>query len=130
MEKEGYIKNNWCEMWINDDILYITYFPNIIIDLPAAKKILTDRLTISKGKEYLVHGDCRGVKYWTRDSREFQSKKENFYLAKAGTVVYYDFYALNIIANFYLKFNKQWIPLKFCSSEQEALDWLERFRKR
>lgn len=105
-----------------------TYFDNVIVDLAAAKKILDDRLKISNGKAYLIHGDCRGVKYWTREAREFQSAKENYYLIKAGTVVYSDYYALAVICNFFLKFNKLWAPTKFCCSEEEALEWLEKHR--
>ncbi|HYG38496.1 MAG TPA: hypothetical protein VD908_07760 [Cytophagales bacterium] len=128
MNKERYIRNKWCKMWVDEDILYITYFKNTIIDLAAAEKVLEDRLSISEGKSYLIQGDCRGVKYWTRQAREFQSTEQNNRLVKAGTVIYTEHYVLNVICNFFLKFNKLWVPTKFFCNEKEALEWLEKYR--
>ncbi|HEY8399897.1 MAG TPA: hypothetical protein VIK89_01475 [Cytophagaceae bacterium] len=126
-ERENYIVNNWAEMWIENQILHVKYKENVISDLQCGKKILEDRLKISQGKYYPVFGDCRGVKYWTKENREFQSRKENYELMKACTVLYTESHVANILLNFYLRVNKPLVPTKFCSNEKEALEWLKQF---
>lgn len=122
-----YICNDYAEMWAKGNVIYITYLKGVVADIKVARKMLEDRLILAEGKLHFVHGDCRGVKYWTGESRDFFNTKENLHNVVAGTIVYSNSHVLKVIINFYLRFNKPAIPVKLCTSEKEAFQWLSRF---
>jgi hypothetical protein len=125
---DKYLCNDYAEFTMKGNVIFITYFDEVIADMKVARKMLEDRLSIGDGMPHFVHGDCRGVKYWTRDYRAFFNTQENLQNLIADTIVYSNSYVLNIIIQFYGRFNKPSIPIKICTSEKQALLWLSGFK--
>jgi hypothetical protein len=86
--------------------------------------MLRVRLVLANGAPHYIYEDCRGVKYWTKESRKFSASEENNQLITGGVVLYSNSYVINVLLNFYLKFNKVPYPVKFYTSEEEGLAWL------
>lgn len=126
---EKYLFNEYAEMRMAGNVIYITYKKGIVSNISVGRKIFEDRLALCGGIPHFVHGDCRGIKYWTEECRDFSNSKENLQLIIAGTVVYTNSHVANIVINFFLKFNKPPFPVKFCTSEKEALEWLSKFKE-
>lgn len=121
------IENEWYKIWLEGTIINIIYAEGVVVNLKVAESILLDRVLISEGKMHLIQGDTRGVKYWTKEARKFQSAAENYRLIIAGTVIHSESHVINTLLNFFLKFNKPPIPIKFCTSLEEGRIWLEKF---
>ncbi len=124
-KKEQYKKTDYMEMWIEDNVFFGIYADGIVIDEAVAKALLKEREAICNNVPYLTFWDCRGVNYWTREARTFQSTDKNYRLMKAGAVVYKESNVANVIINFFYKITPPSIPTKFFSTEEAALKWLK-----
>jgi hypothetical protein len=67
-------------------------------------------------------------KYTTvsKEARDFAATDEANQYTLADAYVLHSFHQ-KIIANFFIKFNKPKLPVKFFDSEEEALEWLRQF---
>lgn len=121
------IENEWYKIWLEGTIINIVYAEGVVVSLKVAESLLLDRELISEGKKHVIQGDTRGVKYWTKEARKFQATAENYRLMIAGTVIHSESHVITTLLNFFLKFNKPPIPVKFCTSLKEGRIWLENF---
>jgi hypothetical protein len=124
IEKGQIIYNEYAKMWRHGNILCASYNNGIIVDEQIARDMLETRLAIADGKPHFLYADCRGVKYWTRESRRFTATKEHHQFVIAGSIVYSDLYVVKVLLNFFFKFNKLPFPSKFFTNEQDAIAWL------
>lgn len=122
--KDRYIEYDYAEMWIRDGILFGKYKNGIILDLKGAQDILKDRETLSEGVRFPLFFDGRGVRYWTKEARDFQNTERNYKLMKAAAVIITNSYVPNMIINFIVKFEKPLIPMKFFHNEEKGVKWL------
>ena len=127
LKSERYIEHEYFEIWICDGLLYFVYKPGVIIDIKVAEEAFNCRIQISSGKEYAALCCVRHVKYWTREARAYQNRKENYYLFKACAIIYSENIVANTVINFYLKFTTPLIPARFFSNAKKGYEWLQQF---
>ncbi|MDE3741154.1 hypothetical protein [Maribacter polysaccharolyticus] len=72
-------ENEYASYHIQDGILYIVYKSGVTIDLPAALRIVEDRLKLQEGLSYKVLCDIRGLYAVDKSARD--------YLAIEGSVL-------------------------------------------
>ncbi len=123
--KERYLKTDYIEMWIEDGIYYGRYAEGVIIDKKIALDLFEAREAFCEHKPYLTFWDCRGLKYWTKEARDFQSTALNYRLMKAGAVLYKESHVANVIINFFMRMYPPPIPTKFFANEKKAIVWLK-----
>jgi hypothetical protein len=128
LNSEKYIENEYIEIWIYDGLLYAVYKPGVIIDLKVAEEAYNCRIKSSEGKSYAALCCVKNVKYWTKEARAYQNRKENYYLFLACAIIYSENIVANIIVNFYLKFTTPLIPSRFFSNEKKGYEWLQKYR--
>jgi hypothetical protein len=73
-----FYENNYARFWISDGILFFEYKPNTIIDLMAAKRIVSDRVRFQNEKSFPIFCDVRGVIDTEKAGRD--------YLAQSGSL--------------------------------------------
>lgn len=122
---EGYFENEFAIFWISENILFVEYKPDVVINLVAAQRIVADRMQMQKEKVYPVLCDVRGIADSDKAARD--------YLAQHGSVLTK---AVSILANqtisivmisFYLKISKPQVPTKVFSDKAKALEFLKAF---
>lgn len=122
---EGYFENEFAIFWISENILFVEYKPDVVINLVAAQRIVADRMQMQKEKVYPVLCDVRGIADSDKAARD--------YLAQHGSVLTK---AVSILANqtisivmisFYLKISKPQVPTKVFRDKQAALEFLKAF---
>lgn len=124
---ENTFANKYFKVKLEDDLLYFTYFDDVIVDLEAAKIILRDRLAFQKGRAYPALVDVRKVKYWTKEAREYQSTEQNHEGIKAFAM-HIDSHIQKTVIKFYLFFNKPKTPTDCFLDREKALEWLRKYR--
>lgn len=112
---------------IEHDIFVVRYIDELVIDLKVAHDTLEIREAICSNKKYATYWDCRKVKYWTKEARDFQATERNCRLISAGGCLYSESLVANVIINFYLKFSPPACPLRFFSTEDAAKQWLRNY---
>lgn len=114
---------------IEEGIFKAKYTQNLVVDLEVAKEVFKLREEVCKGESYPTYWDCREVKYWTKEARDFQMSELNNRLIVAGAALYTESYAITITVNFFLKFNTLPFPARFFTNEADAIEWLRQFVK-
>lgn len=112
-------------MSIEDDIFIVRFKEDLVLDIDVAKAMLEIREEMSCGRKYPIFFDCRTVRYWTKQARDLHaSERNNRYLIAAGCLYTESVFA-TILINFYLKFSPPNVPLRFFTTEADALEWLK-----
>lgn len=124
---ENRFSNKYFDMWIEDDLLHITYLDNVIVDLEAARIILRDRLAFQKGRSFATFVDVRKVEYWTKEARAYQGTEQNHEGIKAFAMLI-DSPIQKTVIKFYLYFNKPKTPTDCFLSKEKCLDWLSQYQ--
>ncbi|MCU0430054.1 MAG: hypothetical protein MUF42_08795 [Cytophagaceae bacterium] len=109
-----------------DGVLITTFKPKNI-DLETAKQIVEDRKRITHGKSYPGMGYAKGIKYVSKEAREYFSQPEALEGVLAGALIMDSNFSAGLI-NFFLKLTSPKIPNKAFSSEQAAIEWLQQFK--
>ncbi|MFN3403468.1 MAG: hypothetical protein ACK40G_05180 [Cytophagaceae bacterium] len=130
VEKKNYLINEYVEMWLDDGCLFGRYLPDVVVDYKSAIKVMEDREKVCEYRPYPMVFDCKNVKYWTNEAREFQNTKRNYKLMIAAAVIYTDSLVTNTLINFFMKFNKPLVPARFFTNFEEALQWIEQYKVR
>ena len=125
--KENYFKNSIAEMWIEDDILYVRHNQNVVITKEVAIDMVKERLLICENTTYPMFFDTRGIKYATKEAREYTKGGEGMRCINAGGFLVNNA-VLEILVNYYLKFNRPKVPVKLFTDETKALKWLRQFK--
>jgi hypothetical protein len=122
---EGYFENEFAIFWINENILFFEYKPDVVINLVSAKRIVADRIYMQNEKAYPVLCDIRGIADSDKAARD--------YLAQHGSILTK---AVSILANrsvsilmisFYLKISKPQVSTRVFTDKSAALEFLKAF---
>lgn len=112
---------------IQNEILIVRY-PARKIDLRTAMNIVTLRKEYARGRDYPVMADTRKIKSATREAREYLSSAEALEGLTAGAILSDSSFSA-FIANFFLKVNRPKMPTRLFTVEENAMKWLEQFKK-
>jgi hypothetical protein len=85
------------------------------------------RLKLCKGKSYPMYTDFRNLKAINKEARSYLSKGDSVSLITAGAFLIKNI-AQEIIANFFIHFDRPKVPTKFFSSKEKALQWLQAYK--
>ena len=121
--KSDYFQNDFAEFWIEENILFFIYKPNVTINLQGAKQIVADRLRVQKGVSYPVFCDMRGIKDSDKPARDYLAKEGSALVKAVG--VFTDSPVTRIMANFYLTISRPLVPTKMFTDKNNALEFLK-----
>jgi hypothetical protein len=117
------VENEFVKFWIEGDIMYGQYKPNITIDLDAAKKIAQDRLALAAGKDYPFMGYMEGVSSATKEARDFFSRGDGIkHMKKLALLT--NSPISRMIGNFFLTISKPAVPTRLFKGKDDAMKWL------
>lgn len=107
-----------------DGIVHVHYHENVLIDIPLQLKMLEEFNEITRSKlTPFIFTASDGVQV-TLEARDNAIKSEEN-TPCYGTAVIVTNTAYNLIANFYLKFNKPKRPYRVFSNKEAAVKWLK-----
>jgi len=122
---DNYHENEFALFWIQNDILYFEYKPNVVINLKAAQLVVADRILVQNEKAYPVLCDIRGIMDSDKAARDYLAQSGSV-LTKAVSLIGNDTVLLSIMS-FYITINKPRVPTKFFTEELAALAFLEMY---
>lgn len=114
-------------MWIEDNIIFGKYKPDLVINLKIAKEIVTDRKKVSKGisRSFLI--DITGLLSVDAPARKYMAGADACEFLNAGAV-YTPNKLLAFLGNAWILLDKPLVPAKIFSNKEAALKWLEPFK--
>ncbi len=116
------------EVFVRDDgILQINIAPNKDFIISDYEELMSAAKEIGNGEKFLnliVVGDSTLV---DNETRIVSCSEEGSQYKKADAFVIQSL-AQALIMNFYIKFNKPFVPTHFFKKEEDALEWLQQFR--
>ena len=115
-------------LYVQDEIMCLRIKKDVEIDVHHAKEGLEIRVELQQGKPMLALVDSRDMLNMTRDARAFIADFEKKHNLNIALAILSDSLATNIVANFFIKFNKPVAPTKIFKTEKQALEWLEQYR--
>ena len=113
---------------LDNGILHIHLKPGAEIELSDAILIVAAMEKIGKGRKYPVLIDAGEFTSVDQEARLFSASKESNLFTLADAIAYYSF-AQKLMADFYISYNQPVVPTRAFSSKEEAMQWLETFRK-
>jgi len=126
--RQNYFKNTYGEMWIEDGIFFVTYNEGVIITKEIMVYLVSERLRITENTTFPMLFDTRGMKYATKEAREYSNQGDGIkYLSAAAFVV--NSTVLQIFMNYYLKIYPFSFPVRLFIDGDKALQWLQRFKQ-
>ncbi|PWA09891.1 DUF7793 family protein [Flavobacterium laiguense] len=121
----NYHENEFAQFWIQNDILYFEYKPNVVINLKAAQLVVADRILVQNEIAYPVLCDIRGIVDSDKAARDYLAQSGSV-LTKAVSLLGNDTVLLSIMS-FYIGINKPRVPTKIFTEELAALAFLETY---
>ncbi|SRX76364.1 DUF7793 family protein [Aequorivita antarctica] len=118
----NYIENNYATYQIVEGILNIRYHIGISINLPAAVKIVEDRLALQQGQSYPALCDMRGVREVNKEARDYLAMEGSVLLKAVAFVVEQPI--SEAISRFYQFANKPPIPTEAFYTTENAKKFL------
>jgi hypothetical protein len=118
------METDYVRIWVENDVLYITYLKEQI-DLPYAKNVVETRLKVSGGKSYPVMVDLNKVKGVCKEARAFLAGKEASDLISSSALLGTG-ELIRMLVNFYLFINKPKVPIRLFNNQSAALEWLQK----
>jgi hypothetical protein len=122
---EDYFENEFAEFWISGNILFFEYKPDVVINLVAAQRVVSDRIQMQKEKAYPVLCDVRGIADSDKAARDYLAQHGSV-LTKAVSIVAYKRVSI-VMISFYLKISKPQVPTKVFNDKAKALEFLKAF---
>ncbi len=121
--KDSYIENEFAELWIEDGIVFFTYKPDKNIDLSAAKKIVSDRVSMQKNNTMPVFCDLRGLKEMNKEARDYMAKDGSNLVKTVAVLIGSP--VTKIMLNFYMSINQPITPTRMFTDKDKALEYLQ-----
>ena len=122
---EDYFENEFAEFWISGNILFFEYKPDVVINLVAAQRIVSDRIQMQKEKAYPVLCDVRCIADSDKAARDYLAQHGSV-LTKAVSIVAHRRVSI-VMISFYLKISKPQVPTKVFGDKSAALEFLKAF---
>ena len=124
--KQNILETKYVKIWIEEGILYCAFADDLDVDIEIAKSSVESRINFSKGISYPVLIDMKGVRSFTKETRDYMGK-EGARLINAGALVV-DSALTKMLVNLFLLINKPNVPTKLFTDEKEAKEWLQHFK--
>lgn len=125
---KNYIKNEYHEIWLEDDIIHGVYNPNLkVIDINIAKQLVSDRLKVSEGIRYPVLADIGNVKTITREAEKYMAAGDAMKYISAVAILTHSRVG-KLISSIYISLSRPKIPTKVFADKQKAIEWLEQHK--
>lgn len=126
--KNDHIKNEYHEIWLEDDIIHGVYDPSLkIIDINIAKQLVGDRLKIANGIKYPVLADTSNIKTITREAEKYMATGDAMQCISAVAILTHSRVG-RLISRIYISLSRPKIPTKVFSDKAQALEWLEQYK--
>ncbi len=116
-------ENDYAYFSIKERILYITYKPNVTLNLKAAQLVVADRIRFQNEKAFLVLCDIRGIVHSEKAGRDYLAHTGSL-LVKAVSLLVHENVLLSM-TTFYLQVSRPPVPTQIFTDEVRALAYLE-----
>jgi hypothetical protein len=126
MNTDYYIDMNM-KLWIENGVFHVKIFVETF-SLAMAQVGVKERVRMCGGTAFPMLSDCRKVKLFDKEARDFLAQPQNTVCISAGAILISS-QLQKIIANFFIQLNKPPAPAKMFTDEAEALNWLQQFKK-
>jgi len=115
------------ELWIEDDIYYLSHMAGKKGTLESAKQELRIHRELSGGKKLPLFVDMRRIKGVTPEARDYGNSVEvkSIYSAM-GILISSILTRTN--ASMFIRINQPPYPVKIFTEKEEALSWLQQFK--
>lgn len=117
--------NEYASFWIEQQLLFFEYKKGIVIDLPIAQKILSDRLLFQNEKAYPILCDVRGLQGVDKSARDYLAKSGS--LMATAVALLTDAPKSNIISQFYLTVSQPSVPTQVFYHRSDAITFLQSY---
>ena len=113
---------------LQGDLLVVTYKKDLKVNPEMAKEIIRERHQFTDNKPVVLLVYNQGVVRMDKKAREYLSSGDGVEgIIAAGIVVGSPF--TSFMANFFVSVNKPKMPVRVFSNSEDALTWLQKFRK-
>lgn len=119
------IENKFATFWTEKGILYFEYKEDVKIHMPAAVRIVKDRLKLHRGKPYPILCDIGGIADIDLHSRRYFAL-EGSTLIKAVALLCITPLS-NSFSDIYISGNSPAIPTRIFNIREEAVEFLSSF---
>jgi len=127
MQQQYSFRNDYVDIFIKDNILWVIYTNNVRITEDKARIIVNERLKVANGRSYLTLNDCGTGQSVDKKSREIFGSDDAKKYVTAGAIVLRNI-TQRMFVNSYFWFANLDIPYAAFSSEEKALKWLAKYR--
>jgi hypothetical protein len=122
------IETKTAQIYLKNDILYLTYNEKSVIGIEEIKENLEARIKLQEAKRVLTFVDVREVWEYSPEARAIVGGDDFKAITIAMAVVVGYALPIKIIANFFMKINKPNYPTKLFKNEENAIKWLNSFK--
>lgn len=123
MEKRVF-ESKYCQLWVEDGILFFIYKAGLSLTLEDAKVIVADRLRFQEGVEYPVFCDFRGVLKGEKEARDYLANEGSALIKEVALLVSSP--VMKVILNFYLNISKPKVPTLAFVNKEQAIKYLKK----
>jgi len=120
-------ETEYVTMFIKDGILHFYYKEIKSIDLQIAKTCVKDRLEFSEDVSYPCLVDSIKTDNVTKEARDYFAKEGNELITANAILVKSSIFKM--IVNFFITVNKPKNPTKMFTGKDQALEWLNQYKK-
>lgn len=125
--RQNYFSDEYSEMWIENEIGFQIYKPQLIITIDVAKKMVENRINTFNGISRPVFVDIRNLLSIDSDSRKYFATQEAGQLILAGAI-YLENPINRFLGNVFLMIDKPITPAKLFTDKDKALQWIQQFK--
>jgi hypothetical protein len=122
---EDYIENEVAIIWIKEEILFLEYKPNAVIDYHTAMRVVEDRIQMQKNMSYPVLCDIRNIVDVDREGRYCLADYGSVFVKALGIVTCQSI--SRSMVSYYIKMNKTEVPTEVFTDRSAALEFLKAF---
>jgi hypothetical protein len=122
-------ETEYVKVWIEDGILQGIYKEGVHITLDAARKIVQGRVAFQGNVLLPAVMELQEIGSIDPDARAYLGTEEAGKNMSAIALVT-DSPFMNIVSNMYIYFNRPPLPIKLFAKKDEALKWVQQFKKK
>ena len=108
---------------LKEDILFITYKPNLTLNFKVAQLVVADRIRFQNEKAYLVLCDIRGIVHSEKAGRDYLAHTGSLLIKAVSLLVNES--VLLYMTTFYLQVSRPPVPTQIFTNEVGALAYLK-----
>jgi hypothetical protein len=123
---ENHYKNEDVEIYIQEGILHVNYFTNVLT-MEIVELGIKQRMDMSAGKSYPMVADIRNIKTISLKVRSYLARPENSQLLSAGAMIVKNTFQ-ETIGNIFIFLNRPAVPARLFTDKKEAIKWLENYK--